>query len=287
MVPPVVPPKLPCSWLASGVIRTSYLRVYQPIDAFSDEERHHWLKQAERSEPRGQISATRWLLYAALPDGKLLQNSSGGAFVRRDAQNRLLICPWRTDLRMLAGMLAFRNSVPDEVADAFVPEQEALRAAHELASLGEQHPEIRSHILHANWHVPLRWFAAFVDGDRILTEDKDGLRIRYEAALGESTARLKHAVDVLEETWIDDAVIAAVRELTEWVTDFGGDGLLELDYGSVAGMFADDDLLEDRSAGEVAACLEALESEDVVRAGRIFATLTDRWTEARAKEVVN
>jgi hypothetical protein len=188
---------------------------------------------------------------------------------------------------MLAGMLAFRSTIPDEVADAFVPEQEALRAAHELASLGEQHPEVRSHILHANWHVPLRWFAAFVDGERILTEDKDGLRIRYEASLAEATVRLRHAVDVLEETWIDEAVIGAVRELTEWLVDFGGEGLVELDYGTVAGMFADDDLVEDRSAGEIGACLDALESEDVVRAGRIFGTLTDRWTAARAKEVVN
>jgi hypothetical protein len=188
---------------------------------------------------------------------------------------------------MLAGLLAFRNSIPEEVAEAFVPEDEARRAAHELATLGEEHPEVRSHILHANWHVPLRWFAAFDDSERILTEDKDGLRIRYEARLPEAIQRLQNALEVLQNSWIDDTVTAAVKELVEWLEDFRSDGLLELDYASVATMFGDEDLLEDRSAGEVGSCLEALQAGDVLRAGRLFATLTDRWTEMRAQEVIN
>jgi len=188
---------------------------------------------------------------------------------------------------MLAGLLAFRNSIPEEVAEAFVPEEEARRAAHELAALGEQHPDVKSHILHANWHVPLRWFAAFDDSERILTEDKDGLRIRYETRLQEATLRLRNALTVLENSFIDDSVTSAVRELLEWLEEFRSDGLLELDYASVASMFGDEDLLEDRSAGEVATCIEALEAGDVVKAGRLFSTLTDRWTEVRAQEVIN
>ena len=205
----------------------------------------------------------------------------------RGAGEDLLICPWRTRLRMLAGLLAFRNSIPEEVADAFVPETEARRAAHELAVLGEEHPEVRSHILHANWHVPLRWFAAFEDSDRILTEDKDGLRIRYETRLVDARSRLQRALSVLENTWVDDAVTSAVRVLAEWLDEFGDVGLVELDYGSVARTFGDDELVEDRSAAEVAACIDALESGDVLRAGRRFSGLTDRWTQVRAQEVVN
>lgn len=268
------------------VIRTSYLRVYQPLGAFPEQERQQWLQGPTNDHARDALAAKKWLIRAALPDASLMEGSAGGAFVRKNG-SELLVCPWRTNLRMLAGLLAFRNSIPEEIADAFVPESEARRAAHELASLGEEHPEIRSHILHANWHVPLRWFAAFDDSERILTEDKDGLRVRYESSLSAASQRLGRVVSVLETTWIDDGVVAAVTELHEWLEDFQTDGLLELDYGTVAGMFTDDELVEDRSAGEVAACLDALEAEDVVRAGRIFGTLTDRWTEARAKEVVN
>ena len=269
-----------------AVIRTAYLRVYQPLDAFSPEERAQWLEEPVNEHARDALASRRWLIRAALPEESLFGGPAGGAFVRHTNED-VLICPWRTNLRMLAGLLAFRNSIPDEIAEAFVPESQARRAAHELASLGEEHPEIRSHILHANWHVPLRWFVAFEDSERILTEDKDGLRVRYETSLQGATQRLARAVAILENTWIDDGVIAAVRELHEWLDDFESGGLVELDYGSVAGMFSDDELVEDRSASEVGSCLDALEAEDVMRAGRIFGTLTDRWTEARAKEVVN
>jgi hypothetical protein len=188
---------------------------------------------------------------------------------------------------MLAGLIAFRGSLPEEVADAFVPEAEARRAAQELAALGENQPELKSHILHANWHVPLRWFSAFSDSERILTEDKDGLRVRYEASVANSKARLARSLEILEASGIDVGITDAVRELLEWLSQFDSRGVLELDYASVAGIFTDDDLVEDRSAGEVWECLDALESGDVVRAGRVFSTLTDRWTEVRAHEVLN
>ena len=268
------------------MIRTSYLRVYQPLEVFPREEREQWVEEAPHDPARDLLASKQWLLRASLPDGGLFGTTGGGAFIRRNEAG-VLICPWRTNLRMLAGLLAFRNSMPEEIADAFVPESQARRAAHELASLGEEHPEVRSHILHANWHVPLRWFVAFDDSERILTEDKDGLRVRYEASLQVARDRLRRAVTILESTWIDDGVIGAVRELHEWLDDFPDDGIVELDYGTVAGMFSDDELVEDRSAGEVGSCIDALEAEDLMRAGRIFATLTDRWTEARAKEVVN
>jgi hypothetical protein len=266
------------------MIRTAYFRVYQPLEAFSVWERERWGVDPVESEDHEIKTAHRWLIAAALPD--LVATSAEGAFTR-EVDGRTLICPWRTRLRMLAGLIAFRESIPDEVADAFVPEGEAVKAAHELAQLTEDHPEVRSHIVHANWHVPLRWFATFDDSERILTEDKDGLRIRYETKLSLGRARLDRAADVLESSLIDDNVVLALKELIEWLDGFTEEGLLELDYGSVAGMFGDETLLDDHSAAEVAACIDALETGDVVRAGRLFSSLTERWTEARALEVVN
>ncbi len=188
---------------------------------------------------------------------------------------------------MLAGLLAFRGSVPEEVADAFVPEAEATRAARELAAMGEDDPAIRSHILHANWHVPLRWFAAFDPRDRILIEDRRGLRIRYEASLSEAKKRLARALEILDNSPIDEGVIEAVRELSGWLDEFGDEGLVELDYGGVASAFAEDDLVNDQSAEDVWACLDALASGDFARAGDTFESLTERWTEIRSLEVVN
>ena len=268
------------------MIRTSYLRVFQPLSSFPPEEQQQWVESTADGEPAEPKASRRWLISSSLPDDLGLTAPSEGAFVR-DLDGVMLVCPWRTRLRMLAGLLAFRNSVPEEVAEAFVPEVQARRAAHELAVLGDERPEVRSHILHANWHVPLRWFAAFEDSERILTEDKDGLRVRYETQLSNAKARLVRCIAVLEESWIDDGVTVAVRELVEWLDGFTSEGLIELDYGSVASTFSHEDLLDDHSAGEVASCLDALESGDLIRAGRLFSGLTERWTEVRAGEVVN
>ncbi|MGI8775038.1 MAG: hypothetical protein ACR2KQ_08530 [Actinomycetota bacterium] len=267
------------------MVRTAYLRVYQPLSAFPAGERAGLLEPPEEDDAKEQLASRRWLLHHALPPNGD-EAPREGAFMR-ELDGETLICPWRTRLRMLAGLLAFRGSVPDEVADAFVPEGEAHEAARELAELEANQPEVRSHIIHANWHVPLRWFAAFDDSERILTEDRRGLRVRYEARLSDAHARLTRAIEVLESSWIDEGVTSAVKELRAWLGEFTEEGVLELDYGSVAGIFPDEVLVEDRSAGEVQGCLEALEGGDVVRAGEVFAALTDRWTEVRAREVVN
>jgi len=267
------------------MVRTSYLRAFEPLEVFPQEERGRWLAHSEPADSTAGAASRRWLVSSALPDGGLAEVDEG-AFVRRLGE-AVLICPRRTKLRMLAGLLAFRGSVPEAVAEAFIPESQARRAAHELAVLGDHHPHVRSHILHANWHVPLRWFVAFSDSDRILTEDKGGLRIRYEVAMGQAKKRLEHALSVLEESWLDEGVTEAIRELTSWVGEFSDNGLLELDYGSVASTFEPEVLVDDHSAAELAASLEALEAGDVTRSGEIFSEVADRWTQVRTLEVMN
>ena len=266
--------------------RSAYLRVYQPLSAFPAEEREAWLADVEKKQQLEAVDSRRWLLYSSLPSAEASIGPNEGAFMRQ-VDGEILVCPWRTQLRMLAGLLAFRGSVPDEVADAFVPPEQASKAAIDLEQLESDHPDVRSHIVHANWHVPLRWFAAFDDSERILTEDKHGLRVRYETKLSDAAARLERALKILEGSWIDDGVTDAVRELAGWLGEFYEEGVVELDYGSVARTFEDEELLEDRSSQEVWACLEALEAGDLVRAGKKFAQLSERWTEVRVSEVVN
>ncbi|MDQ3619173.1 MAG: hypothetical protein M3391_03485 [Actinomycetota bacterium] len=267
------------------MIRTAYLRVYQPLSAFSDDERSRWLAQPEHHNQTLWGPSRKWLVTSALPSSEAGVEAEG-AFVRRIGGD-IYVCPYRTRLRMLAGLLAFRQSVPEEVADAFVPQGVAHSAARELAALSGREPDIRSHILHANWHVPLRWFAAFEGSERILIEDREGLRIRYETTLGRARERLSQALEILEASGIDDDIAVAVRELCDWTQGFSGEGLVELDYGLVAGMFEDEELVDDGSADEVRLCLDSLSEGDLVRAGRLFSTLSERWSAVRAHEVMN
>jgi len=270
------------------VTRSAYLRVYQPISSLTPAEAEGFaaLSDGDDDDAVGVTRSKRWLIRADLPSLEPLPGPPDGAFVRK-VDGQVMVCPWRTSLRMLAGLVAFRASIPDEVADAFLPQAEAERAARELDELEEAHPDVRSHIIHTNWHVPLRWFAAFDDADRILTEDRRGLRIRYETRLGAAKQRLERALKVLESSWIDDSVTVALKELIGWVAAFDDEGLLELDYASVAATCTDEDLVDDHSAAEVAACLDALEAGDLVKAASVYADLTERWSGVRAHEVVN
>lgn len=268
------------------MIRTAYLRVYQPINSFSEQEKKRWMAYSEDGDDAASVGLRSWLVSAALPAGGLGAQLTEGCFVRRIAE-KVFVCPWRTRLRMLAGLLAFRGSVPEEVADVFVPRDQAERAAHELAMMGESDPEIKSHIIHANWHVPLRWFAAFDPSERILIEDRRGLRVRYEATLADGQRRLARALEILDASAIDAGVVEAVRELSGWLEEFPGEGLIELDYAGVSAAFADDDLVNDQSAAEVWTCLQALATGDLQRAAETFEALSERWTEIRSFEVVN
>jgi hypothetical protein len=264
---------------------TAYLRAYEPPTAFPSEEADRWL--AQEGTPPETDDAQRWVLLSGLPPEDATA-AGESAIVVKGGDGGVLICPRRTRLRMLAGLIAFRNSLPEEVAEAFVPEEEARRAARELANLGEAQPRLRSHILHANWHVPLRWFTAFDDSERMLTEDDEGLRVRYETTIAAAKLRVSRAVSILEDAGIaEDGVIDAVRELGEWIQEFEDDGMLELDYGSVASMFDPDDLVEDHCSKLVWECLDALNTGNMDKASEIFEMLSERWGAARAREVVN
>ena len=268
------------------MIRTAYLRIYEPASTFTEAEQRRWLSDPAEGDASEHQPYRAWLVTGRLPEQEPGFASSENAFVR-EVEGRFYICPWRTRLRMLAGLLAFRDSIPEEVAEAFVPQSEARRAAKELAALDERFPEVRSHILHANWHVPLRWFSAFDPGERVLVEDRRGLRIRYETRLSHALDRLAHVTTVLKETRLDEAVVAALKELSGWLEEFSPEALLELDYGSVAGMFDHEELVEDQCAADVAACIDALEEGDGPRASRLFGDLTDKWATLRAHEIVN
>jgi hypothetical protein len=213
---------------------------------------------------------------------------SGGdhAFVRR-ANGSWLVCPWRTRFRTLAGLLAFRGALPEEIADVFVPAPEAARVQAELDRVRAAEPGIRSHVTSASWHVPLRWFAAFEDAERILSEDGEDVRVRYETDLGTAASRASRGLAILREAGMSEELTGPVADLAEWLTQFPRQSLLELDYGGVAALMSEEELRADRSAGELWACLEALEVGDVEESRGRYSDLAEWWAEIRSRETAN
>ena len=212
-----------------------------------------------------------------------------GESVRDDAfsvewHGRRYVCPRNAKLRMLEGLLAFSNAHP---GSHLVPERTVRNAVDELAELRTRQPEARSYILTSPWHVPLRWFLPFGQDQRDLYETKEGLSVRYRTTVLLGLPRVSRSVEILESAGFDEEIVEQVADLEHWLKEFSSDAMLELDYGRVAGLFSEGDLVVDDSAAAVAASIDALERLDYDGAGRSYAAVASRWAEAQALIYVN
>jgi hypothetical protein len=248
--------------------RAAYLRVYLPAERFDGLREHVAGSWTPRVLHRGEY-------------GVWYESTRDDAF-RIDWQGRRFVCPRHPWLRMLEGLIAFRNSYSGSSAAMLVPDRIADSAAEELTRMHRGRPGVRSYILTSGWHVPLRWFAAFDPAERELLESGGGLTIRYRTPLPDAVARLARAVRILGEAGFDEVVVEPVRSLAGWLDGFPNSGLVELDYGSVAALFVDGDLVLDESAAEVAGSLDALEDEDFDKAGEYYAAVASRWAHAQS-----
>ena len=245
--------------------------------------------------PAGRIEEPGLTAAAAVRSRRLLVNGVYGVFeesMRDDAfviqmDGRRYVCPRTARLRMLEGVLAFRNAYQGPTATMLVPEAAAERAAHELHRIQDRFPGMRSHILTSAFAVPLRWFAAFDPTERALV-DVDGITtIRYRTLIGEALPRLRRTVEVLDTAGFDEVVVDPLEELLAWVDGFPADAILELDYGGVANLFSSAELAIDESAADLAASVDALEAEDYDLAGEHYSEAASRWAHAQSLAYVN
>lgn len=255
--------------------KAAYLRVYLPADRLEEP-----LVHVAEADPKG---------------GRVLTRGEYGVWeesVREDAfvleeDGRRYLCPRYPRLRMLEGLLAFRNAYRGPTASMLVPEATAARAARELDRIQERFPAARSHILTSPFFVPLRWFAAFDPADRRLDEEDEGLTIRYRSRMRDAVRRMRRSVQVLEDAGFDDAIVDQVADLVRWMEQFPARAILELDYADVASLFSPAELAIDESAAEIAASLAALEDGDYEGAADHYSAVAMRWAHAQSLVYVN
>jgi hypothetical protein len=251
-----------------------------------------YLRVYVRSDRIGEPAA---IAVSAIRSRRLLMNGAYGVWeesLRDDAfvlhvDGRRYVCPRTARLRMLEGVLAFRNAYQGPTASLLVPEAAAERAASELRRIQDRFPGVRSHILTSAFAVPLRWFAAFDPTERALVEVDGVTSIRYRTRIADAARRLHRTVEVLDAAGFDEVVIDPVEELVSWVDEFSGEAILELDYGGVARLFSSADLALDESAADLAASLDALEAEDYEQAGEHYGAAVARWSHAQSLAYVN
>lgn len=276
-----------CSYNAA-VIPCAYLRVFRPLDTFPDDERAEW----ERFILSGGAPPSIRPVYRDEPAGDrhvgLLASAEGEFADVREIDGRQYVCPWRTRLRILAGMLSLRESAPPEMVDSYVPESEARRAAREIARLKRRDPSVTPSLLQSPWHVPVRWFILVDDEERSLTETEPGeYRLSYWTPLVVAKKRVERALQAIRRSELSP-LTSLVRELAQWLSAFHPHSMVELDYSGVSSLFSWDELDNDHSGREIQEAIDAIAKPGgMARAAELYQVVANRWADAMSRESMN
>jgi hypothetical protein len=271
------------------VIPCAYLRVFRPLDAFPETERAQWERYIlSGGRPPAHRPVYRHESIGGDRHVGLLASAEGEYAEVRLVDGIYYVCPWRTRLRILAGILSFRESAPAELAETFVPESEARRAARELARLKRREPSAAPAILQSPWHVPVRWFVLVDEEERRLAEAAPGeFRLWYWAPVIVAKRRADRALQVVRRSELAP-IASLIRELAEWLSGFHPRSTLELDYGGLSSLFSWDELDNDHSGREIQEAIEEIAKPGgMARAAELYQTVSSRWAEAMGRESLN
>ena len=267
----------------------AYLRVFEPLVAFPDEQREYFTRlrteqnsltdrrAAERVERDAAILATvRPTL--ELPDGPvLLEQVDGLAYV----------CPLQTRLRALVAAGEFRDGLARPIADAFLPAPLADEAESELDQLRRKTPDLKMHVVSCTYLVPLPWFVAFDPSDRVLVTGNGPRSLRYVTAMSGARRRVARALSVLRRQIPEAPTVAGLEQLGRWLEEFHPHSRVELDYGGLVDLLDDDALRKDTSVADLAAALGALTEGRGDEAMHAYEEVLTRWRPLQSLETAS
>jgi len=293
----------------------AYLRVYEPLSAFSEADRERWAAYvnsqdrprraralvAEQSEALGRL--------IALPPIAAPVCESEDAYVRW-ADGVTYICPWQTRLRSWLALTRLRATSAPLLAAAFVP-ADVQRTSREFARWQGRVSSLRVFVQACTWSVPSVWFAPFAPEERWLvlgTAAEPEARgpatasatrtLIYATAMPQARRRVAQALAILRRAQAaglaaqaaTSGPAAAYPELAEvgrWLEEFHPHSLVELDYGGLVHLLNDAALQADQSVAEVSAAIRALDEGEPELAAAMYQRLRTRWQALEALELAN
>lgn len=279
----------------------AYLRVYEPLAAFPEPERAHWVRYAKRDRvPTAQDELRRSLAdLLPVPPVAVPVRESADAFVA-EVDGVVCVCPWRTRLRGWQALAALSQAageqevaMPQTVLDAAVPPVVRRQAAADYERWLTRNPDARPWIRTALWHVPVRWFVLFSSEEKEFAKPGSGEEsvqqsvLRYRTPMVQARRRLARGLKVLREELEEGPLVDGLVDVGRWLEEFHPRSLVELDYGGLAHAISEEQLADDDSAADVAEGIAALRAGDGERAGVAYERLTDRWRAVRELQFAN
>lgn len=265
----------------------SYLRVYEPLAAFPEEERQHWERYARRPEHPSYQEELRRSLADLLPTPPVPVpvHESADAFVA-EVDGVVCVCPWRTRLRGWQALGTLAEELPRPVLDAVLPPVVRRQARDDFERWLERNPDARPWIRTGTWQVPLSWFVLVADAEREYEQGEgDGAPVlRYRTRMVEARRRVARGLKVLRDSIEEGALIDGLVDVGSWLEEFHPRALVELDYGGLVHALAQEHLAQDRSAADMSEALDALREDDPDTAGEAYARLVERWRSVRERQ---
>lgn len=238
------------------VTKSSYLRVYSP-----------------------EVSGSSDPVPGFVRTYGLLSEAEGDTHWTVEWDGRRLVCPRNLRLRVLESTVAFANAFRGFGA-GLIPETAAQAADAELKAYHRRHPEHRSHILTSAWHVPVRWFVAFMPSDKQVYETEEGPCLRFRTDIQGARTRIRDAYEVLTKLEVFAGPAQELAQVLDWLEPFPDASMVELDYGEVSELFDPQELIFDDSCEQVHESLAALAAGEMMRAGECYGRVVTRWAPA-------
>lgn len=237
------------------------LRVYQPLEAFTQDEQHRWVELRARQSGDTHRSEQELAIRRAIRPQPLVDD---GAHFVVDG-DRLLVCPWSTTVRCWGAVAAFKDSLPPSVSKFFLP-----NGVDQLFPPVDEIPAIQTE----TWVVPPRWFALFEQSERATGLTEQGEKwVRVRTTMANARKRSARTLHVVRSAFGDGSIAAENEELGQWLEEFHPHSLVELDYGGLAGLVEE----PDTSIDDVASSLAGLAKGDGIEAGVGYQRLMNRW----------
>lgn len=274
----------------AGLPFSSALRVYEPLEAFPEDQRQQLVASGTRSGSRAAVENAELLASLGrvtrkggdpFPTGStdLVRITRVPSGDRNDPDaGRLLYCPSQLVIRAGLAANALMEGIHGPLADLLIPVDQRDRHQARIDRINASHDAKQVHTRASTWGIPFSWFSLFQESDRKDVVESGGriLTVRVWASLTDALDRARFAVANLALAAPDLDMLDDLTQLTEWLELFHVQSMVELDYGAVA-----DKVYPDESPMDVRLGIECLAEGDMTGAAAAYRRLASRWIPIR------
>ncbi|MFD4674558.1 hypothetical protein ACFWNN_32885 [Lentzea sp. NPDC058450] len=277
----------------------AYLRVYEPLSVL-DAQLASKVEKALEAGPVARSEAgerERELWLRSQLGQKLLPGESfdvmtiSPAEVPTSEAARVgpgpLVCPLDLRARSAAALVGFLATAPPILQDAALDlsaETVRARASAVMAELSGG----AVHVISTTWTVPLPWFTLVDPAQRRVVlasaQDDPERQVSWRVAMADARRRVARSLKIVRGSLGEDGPAKILADTGRWLEHFHPHSAVELDYGGLVQLLEDKDLLEDTSAADVNAIVDALEADDAEEVALRYETVREFWSELARRE---